>query len=200
MEKKMNEKLLENQFFRVLLETPIEHALLGMGLSYGKTSNVQAFELFQNEELMKTLLERAKKLAPLDGGHNKFLESMIVTLDIKSTRAFWQEFDTYRVGITKQSESTMHTLSKREMLPSDCSYFVDNAIINVWNNHRKECDDLASLKEKLPEGFLQRRIVVTNYKTLRNMFKQRKNHKYYPWPAFCKELEKNLSFPLFLSC
>jgi hypothetical protein len=41
---------------------------------------------------------------------------------------------------------------------------------------------------------------VTNYKTLRNVFKQRRNHKYYPWPEFCEELNNQLQHPFFLSC
>ncbi|MCK9240314.1 hypothetical protein [Desulfocurvus sp.] len=52
----------------------------------------------------------AEKLAPLDKGHNKVLESMCVWLDVRMPRYWWQEFDTYRVGVTKQSESTMHIL------------------------------------------------------------------------------------------
>lgn len=191
---------MSQQHFKVLLETPIEHALLGMGLSFGKTSNVQAHELFQNEELTESLLKRAEKLAPLEGGHNKFLESMVVTLDIRSTRGFWQEFDTYRVGITKQSESTMHTLKKRPMEASDCSNDVHPAVIALWNKLYTSGSYLTCLKENLPEGFLQRRIVVTNYKTLRNMYKQRQNHKYDPWIWFTEALDAQVQYPFFLRC
>jgi hypothetical protein len=48
-------------------------------------------------------IELAKRLAVKDGGHNKFLESINVQLDIKAPVYWWQEFDTYRCGITKQS-------------------------------------------------------------------------------------------------
>ena len=51
----------------------------------------------------------AEKLAFSDGGHNKFLESIIVWLEVRGPRYFWQEADTFRLS-TKQSESTMHTL------------------------------------------------------------------------------------------
>ncbi len=51
----------------------------------------------------------AVKLAPKGLGHNKFLEAMVVWLDVRAPRYWWQEADTYRIS-TKQSESTMHTL------------------------------------------------------------------------------------------
>ena len=53
----------------------------------------------------------AVRLAPMDGGHNKFLESIYVWLNVKAPRYWWQEADTFRLS-TKQSESTMHTLNK----------------------------------------------------------------------------------------
>ena len=53
------------------------------------------------------------------GGHDKFLESIQVWFVMDMPRYFWQEFDTYRVGGSKQSESTMYTLGKRKLSTSD---------------------------------------------------------------------------------
>jgi hypothetical protein len=44
-----------------------------------------------------------------DGGHNKFLEQLMMWVKVRAPRDWWQEADTYRLS-TKQSESTMHTL------------------------------------------------------------------------------------------
>lgn len=57
------------------------------------------------------IIEEAGRLFEKDGGHNKFLESVILWLDVNAPLYWWTEADTYRLS-TKQSESTMHTLEK----------------------------------------------------------------------------------------
>lgn len=128
---------------------------------------------------------RAALLAHRDGGHNKFLESVMVWLDIEASRDWWSEFDTYRVGTTKQSESTMHTLAKREPVASDFEEGTHPLIVEafqaIWR-HAK--GDVSTLKKNLPEGFLQRRVVCTSYKTLRNVLWQREGHRLKQWATF----------------
>ena len=142
---------------------------------------------------------RAGKLFDKDGGHNKFLESIQVWIDIEATRSFWQEYDTYRVGMTKQSESTMHTLNKRRPEHSDFERYVTPETIatyqGVWDRHKGQPDEIMYLKENLPEGFLQRRVVNTNYKTLRNLVMQRANHRYIWWRELVRQLEEQLEHP-----
>lgn len=52
----------------------------------------------------------SKKLAIAGSGHDKFLEMITVYLDYSTTRSIHQQIDTYRVGVTKSSESTHHML------------------------------------------------------------------------------------------
>ena len=85
-------------------------ALYGIGLSRGLTSCVSFEEFKDNRELVDRLSSVALSLSCLDGGHNKFLESIVLWVNIDAPRYFWVEFDTYRVGVTKQSESTMYSL------------------------------------------------------------------------------------------
>nr|DAQ91998.1 MAG TPA: THYMIDYLATE SYNTHASE [Caudoviricetes sp.] len=99
---------------KVIGEYGVEQAMFGMGLSFGVCSGMN-FDDFGNnrvdvqERMMKVFENNATK----DGGHNKFLESMQIWLDVNAPRFWWSEADTYRVGSTKQSESTMHTLVKQ---------------------------------------------------------------------------------------
>lgn len=94
-----------------------DQALLGLGLSFGLTSGMSYNDLMKdymfgkNEKIIR-IIKTAHKLAGKDGGHNKFLESIQLWLDINAPRYWWSEFDTYRVGTSKQSASTMHTLVK----------------------------------------------------------------------------------------
>uniref|UniRef100_A0A6H1ZN30 Uncharacterized protein n=1 Tax=viral metagenome TaxID=1070528 RepID=A0A6H1ZN30_9ZZZZ len=152
-------------------------ALQGIALSYNKP----------DVDLRKI----AKKLARRNGGHNKFLESIVVWLDITAPRYFWQQFDSYRVGITKQSESTMHTLLKRELMLEDFEA-IDPVILKRVNMYIEK-KNLEMAKKLLPESFLQRRIVCTNYKTLYTMYMQRRKHKLSEWRRFCIFLEIDLS-------
>ena len=50
--------------------------------------------------------------ALINGGseHRKFLRQIMVTVDITAPLYWWKEFDTYKVGTTANSTSTMHKI------------------------------------------------------------------------------------------
>ena len=180
-------------------------ALFGLGLSYGITSECKSLTaLLTDTDLYNRLLETANRLAHKQGGHNKFLESINITLDITAPRYWWSEFDTYRVGVTKQSESTIHTLGKRDLTADDFEHNLPFDILTIFNNiidryrcteNKKEKENLfLTLKNLLPEGYLQRRIVVLNAKTLQNIIAQRINHRLPEWKQFCDTLRNSLPF------
>ena len=151
------------------------------------------------------------RLAPKGGGHNKFLESIQVWLDISAPRYFWSEYDTYRVGMTKQSESTMHTILSRPLEQADFELGIEGDYLKYLNTNIKEVTDnpdldrsdkmriLRETKNDLPEGFLQRRIISTNYMVLRNIYKQRRAHKLPEWQEFCAWLLTVVEVPEFIS-
>lgn len=168
---------------KILKEEGYECALLGTSLS-------------RNQSL-ENMIEVCKRLAPKDGGHNKFLEFIAVWIDITAPRYLWQQLSTYRVGNSWLSESTMYTITKRHLEQSDFEKPIDEIILNRLN---KIIDggDLEEVKNNLPEGFLQRRIMVSNYKSLKNIYHQRKNHKLNEWKYFCDEILKQLDHPEFI--
>jgi hypothetical protein len=166
----------------------IGEALFGLGLSYGLTS-VEGLESPLDAEIGDKLVERSYKLAPLDGGHNKFLESVQVWLLIQAPRYWWQEFDTYRVGVTKQSESTIHTLMKRQLTPDDFEGDCVVDIINLLNAFITK-GDFEAVKRHLPESFLQTRMVNVNCKALRHIVAQRKGHKLQEWKYFINAIRE----------
>jgi hypothetical protein len=65
-------------------------------------------------------------------------------------------------------------------------------------NELIEIKHFQQLKAELPEGFLQRRIVCTNYKTLRNIISQRKTHKLLEWRLFISEVMEQVEHPELL--
>jgi len=167
----------------ILSEHGYREAMLGLSLSY-------------NQPVGK--MERVStRLCGKGGGHDKFLRFISVYLDITASRAWWQQMATYSVGVSVQSESTMHTIT-RGMLTSDNFYGdVDPSIIDIVNLKILEGDMLGA-KANLPESFLQRRIVVTNYAALRNIIKQRAKHKYPEWQEFCVAVLDGLFYRNFI--
>lgn len=134
----------------------------------------------------------ALNLGPKDMGHNKFLESIVVWFDMNASRDFWSQFDTYRVGITKQSDSTMHTLGRRQLTQGDFEIPINEAYLVVLNKHIENKMPVTELKKHIPEGFIQGRTVCTNYKVLRNIILQRHDHKMPEWRYFCEYMMDNL--------
>ncbi len=178
---------------KIISEHGYEEAMLGLSLSYN------------------TSVERAKevaiRLAFKQGGHNKYLESIYLWLDVTAPRFWWQEADTYRLS-TKQSESTMHTILKKELTLDDFEHPIIeetiadlNKLIEIYKNLETDiAKNVAfyTIKNNLPEGFLQRRIWVMNYKTLQNIIMQRKSHKLPQWQCFIKEILEQVEHPEFL--
>lgn len=178
----------------VIEEAGYESAMLGVSLSWASTP------------------ERAKEIAPnlahKGGGHSKFLESMYLWLDVQFPRYVWQEADTYRVGTTKQSASTMHTLTKGILTgelfdgyinPEQLTYL--NAVIKNYSEEKDAAlkkELFLELKGNLPESFLQRRIWVFNYATLQNIYRQRYHHKLPHWKIFLDSIISQISHPEFI--
>ena len=168
-----------------------------LGLSYNKKQPIE------------DMLRVAGKLAFHDGGHNKFLESIIVWLEVTAPRYVWQEMDTYRIS-TKQSESTMHTLMK-ELTEAKASN--ENMKSFIENNFEPgsivpeqtkvlldavEREDLLAVKRLNPEGFIQKRMWCMSYKTLRNIIIQRRHHRLPHWKMFIQQVLEQIEHPELL--
>ena len=53
--------------------------------------------------------------------HRKFMRQIFVTMDITAPLYWWKEFDQYKVGVTTDSCSTMHTITAKKFTPDDFS-------------------------------------------------------------------------------
>ena len=191
---------------KVKEESGYKNALLGLSLSF--YDHAEPLETWWNEEKFNRAERRAKSLAFKGGGHNKFLESIQVWIYAQAARSFWSEFDTYRVGMTKQSSSTMHTLDKRQVNENDFEFGTNDKSINAFNdslmaykdkNNKAGCyKDITLLKNDLPEGWLQERMICTNYMTLQNICRQREGHRLKYWSFFIDSLLEQLKHPYFI--
>ena len=66
-------------------------------------------------------LELMMKLASAGSVHAKYRRMITVTVDITAPLYWWKEFDTYRVGVEKNSCSTMHKIHEKEFTLEDFS-------------------------------------------------------------------------------
>jgi len=167
----------------VIEEHGYETALLGLSLSYGQEA--------------RGMGAVAQRLRFLGDGHNKFLESIVIWLDVDAPRYFWQQYDTYRVGVTKQSESTMHTMTARQLGQEDFAYPIPPGHL-AHLNRLIEKKAWEQVKRDLPESFLQRRIVCQNYMSLQRVMRQRKGHRLSEWAIFAKEILRQVAHPELL--
>lgn len=163
-------------------EHGFDRAMFGLARSYNQD--------------VKNMPEVALKLGPKDLGHNKFLESIVVWMEIEAPRFWWSEFDTYRgdlddmKGITKQSDSTMHTLKRKNLTQEDFEYPIPHEYLFHLNKLIADNTFIGYIKNDLPDGFIQGRTVCTSYKVLRNIILQRHNHKLPQWRYFCDQMKK----------
>ena len=154
-------------------------------------------------------LKLMKNLAKAGSDHGKFLRMINVTLDITAPLYWWKEFDTYKVGTTANSCSTMHKIHAKKFTLDDfsCEHLqgvplslLEYHLVPELNNNR---DKFIETKDKkywwqmiqlLPSSYNQLRTVQLNYQVIKTMYFARRNHKLDEWLDFCKWAE---SLPYF---
>ena len=177
-------------------------------LSFNSESDEKEVVTSNGVDLWKDNVELMKRLIVSGDSHSKTMRMATVWLDITMPRYWWSEFDTYKQGTVAMSESTAHKLKdrlkKREITEEDFEHTNKNEAGLAWIIDEMtdmvdgECS-LEELKQMLPESFLQRRIVCTNYQTLRHIYFDRRNHRLPIWHKFLDELLKQLPFPEFIT-
>ena len=165
--------------------------------------------------------ERGERLvkATLNGNtaHHQFLTGVRVNFDLTFTNKAWVEAERYRFLEFVSSQSTMHRITKFDLNGQYIEY-VDPRIIKIMKEKvalynemvtRKEAgEDIGEdLLKKLyleilysnPAGFKLTARMTTNYRCLRNIYIQRRNHRLPEWRAFCRWIETLPYANLFLT-
>lgn len=149
-----------------------------------------------DEKLMNTLVA---------GGpvHAKFRRMLPVFITLSAPLYWWKEADTYKVGTTRNSCSTMHKIQAKEFTLDDFStenlndFALQNLkqTIEVLNYNRerflktKDKEYWWQLIQLLPSSYNQKATIMVNYEVLYNMYMWRKNHKLDEWHTFCDMIE-----------
>lgn len=140
--------------------------------------------------------QRANKLANTQNGsgHDQFLTSIIVQFDLTFPLKAWVELQRYHFIDFCSSMSTMHKFSQMD-LDKSCNKYVDKNILDILKNlvyNYKENptnENFYKLIYNIPSGFEYTARLTTNYRQLKTIYSQRKNHRLPDWHIFCKWIE-----------
>lgn len=83
-----------------------------------------------------------RKLYAAGQPHRKYLRQIFVSMDITAPLYWWKEFDTYKVGTTANSCSTMHKIAAKEFTLDD---FSSEHLMNDVKSAGTELVDTAGL-------------------------------------------------------
>lgn len=112
-------------------------------------------------------LELAKRLVKAGDEHAKVLRGVVVWARMTLPVYIWCELETYRAGHERlMSESTMHI---------DCKGL--------------RGDELQRAKAEIPMGKELTKVDFFSYQCLRNIWKQRRQHRLPEWHDICKWIE-----------
>lgn len=182
---------------------------------YGLEESVKGSKYPMATDLTKVdseITERTVKLAnaPTGSGHDNFLNGVIVQFDLTFTNKAWVEAERYHFLDFVSSQSTMHRITKFDL---DNAYieYTDSRIIEIMKEKTKEYNDLQEDIKRLreegkdvttlldlskqkyleilysnPSGFKITARMTTNYRQLKTIYIQRKDHRLPEWRAFCE--------------
>ena len=141
-------------------------------------------------------------------GHDQWLTGVIVQFDLTFTVKAWTEAQRYHFLDFVSSQSTMHRIT-RFNLDNQYVKYVDQRIVDIMKEKIRDYNDLCNAlipqscdaveayeklkKEKYleilysnPCGFQLTAGMTTNYRQLKTIYAQRKNHRLPEWRAFCE--------------
>lgn len=152
-------------------------------------------------------LDLMQRLFKAGTEHRKFMRQIFVSMDITSNHTFWAEFDTYKVGVTRNSCSKIHKIHVKEFVPEDFSREgieeVGGRTKEVFLSVVEELERLRKLFnqthekrywraiiELLPMGYNLKATITMTYENAASMIKQRSGHKLDEWREFVETLKR----------
>lgn len=173
-----------------------------------KIENVRVYDLEESIKASKypmsvdtdkcnsDITDMVKKLAqsPKGEAHDQFLSGIRVAFDLTFSNKAWVELERYRFITFVSSQSTMHRIAKFD-LSKQYNQYVDPRIIDVMEelkdtyNQTHDPYDYLKLLYSNPAGFQLTARLTTNYRCLKGVYSQRKDHRLPEWREFCKWIE-----------
>lgn len=172
--------------------------------------NSKAYSIGENDlNLMRQLYKGGSE-------HRKYLRQIFVSMDITAPLYWWKEFDTYKVGTTADSCSTMHKIAAKEFELDDFSHehlryeyqddedsfdlatWAEASLLDTIEKLNRARELYLKSKDKkhwwlmiqlLPSSYNQKRTVTFTYENVVSMIRQRSGHKLDEWRNFVEILK-----------
>ena len=171
---------------------------------YGLCESVQASKYPKSvdvSECTNEITDTTRNLGSCDTGtgHDQFLTGIIVQFDLTFSIKAWVEAERYHFFDFVSSQSTMHRIAHLDTY-EQCNEYVDEAAIQLVERKieaYKEYptpDNYLRILYNVPVGFELTARMTTNYRQLKTIYYQRRNHRLPEWKKFCKWVE---SLPRF---
>lgn len=129
-------------------------------------------------------------------GHDNWLNGVIVQFDWTFSNKLSVELERYHFLDFVSSQSTMHRITKFNLSESYSEY-VDKRIIDIMKEKVDKynyTDSDENTKHRMyleilysnPCGFTMTAGMTTNYRQLKTIYRQRRNHRLPEWREFCE--------------
>ncbi len=155
------------------------------------------------DELNGDLTPGIRKLAESapGSGHDQWLTGVVVQFDLTFSNKAWVEMERYHFIDFVSSQPPMHRLTKFA-LKTQSNKYVDPEIVRIMQakvDAYNEYKDVVSPEQAAdwyleilysnPAGFRLTAGMTTNYRQLKTIYAQRKNHRLPEWREFCRFIE-----------
>ena len=186
----------------------LEESIIASGYPMRTTAEMRELE----EKDIKRCINLSKACNTGNGAHGQFLTGIRVAFDLTCTNKMWVEAERYRFLEFVSSQSTMHRITKFD-LENQYNEYVDPRVVDIMKDKVAEYNRLQEIisasddehdkaifsdmiKKKYleilytnPAGFELTARMTTNYRCLKNIYIQRKDHRLPEWREFCEWIE-----------
>lgn len=187
--------------------TDVEHvpgcACVTHATVYGVMNSIRRAKFPMNVDtggISAELTEGIEAIAksPHGSGHDQWLTGIIVQFDLTFSNKAWVEAERYHFLDFVSSQSTMHRITRFNL---DTAYneYVDPRMIEIMKEKVALFNATEGLNDRLrmyleilysnPAGFMLTAGMTTNYRQLKTIYKQRRNHRLPEWREFCQWIE-----------
>lgn len=181
---------------------------------YPMIADLETIDLELEDEKAHSLERGAQLAHAKGGGHDQFLTGIRIAFDLTFSNKAWVEAERYRFLEFVSSQSTMHRITEFD-LSKQYNEYVDKRVIKIMEEKLDDYNNLIKIikntpkdekillenlenlrKQKYlellytnPAGFELTARLTTNYRCLKNIYQQRKNHRLPEWREFCEWIE-----------
>ena len=188
----------------------LEESIIASGYPMRTTAEMREVE----DKDIKRAINLSKAASAENGAHGQYLTGIRVAFDLTCSNKMWVEAERYRFLEFVSSQSTMHRITKFD-LRNQYNEYVDTRVIGIMEEKVRQYNDLVEVVQEIdpadentkasydklmkqkyleilytnPAGFELTARMTTNYRCLKNIYVQRKNHRLPEWRAFCQWIE-----------